>query len=86
MENQELITEVIRSIEPLFQKKPNVIYEVRLVNQPFAEQMNIFFEWGRIGHATISRQIKAVHHIGMDQVLTFKKELAKRLSIPIRVD
>lgn len=86
MKNQELITEVIKSIEPLFKKKANVIYEIHIVNQPFADQMNIFFEWGRIGHATISRQIKAVHHVGLAQVMTFQRELEKCLPITIRVD
>ncbi|MCK8617025.1 hypothetical protein [Fructobacillus parabroussonetiae] len=84
--NQE-INDLVKLIQPLFKKERNTIYEVHLVYQLFSDQLNIFFEWGRIGHATTSRQIKSLPHATFEQVHTLQQELTKRLpSVPVRVN
>ncbi|CAK1234770.1 hypothetical protein [Fructobacillus fructosus] len=83
MVNTKLVADILRLINPLFEKKRNVIYEVRLVIQPFSHELNVFFEWGRIGHATVSRQIKSVQHVTEKQAVQLKEELAKQLGIAV---
>ncbi|GAP02142.1 hypothetical protein FPFC_010200 [Fructobacillus pseudoficulneus] len=60
MENTEIIQDLLRAITPLFKKVKNTTYELRVVDQRYAGQVNFFFEWGLVGRSTVSRQIKTV--------------------------
>lgn len=51
------IDEIILEIEQLFTKKPNTIYEVKLVDQIYSGQINIYFQYYKIGYATTVQQI-----------------------------
>lgn len=45
------IEDMITTIQTLFTKQPNTIYEVRIVDQRYAKKVNIFFEYYKIGQA-----------------------------------
>lgn len=49
--------QLIETINALFLKKRNTIYEVRIVNDEYHDRINIFFQHYRIGYATVSQQI-----------------------------
>lgn len=83
MANIDLARDILRAIDPLFKKKRNVFYEVRLVMQPFSHKLNVFFEWGNIGHATISRQIKSAPDISEEEAFHLKKTLERQLGIAV---
>lgn len=51
------IEAIITTIQTLFTKQPNTIYEVRIVHQQYANKVNIFFEYYKIGQAKRSQQI-----------------------------
>ncbi|MEE8831776.1 MAG: hypothetical protein SOI57_06095 [Leuconostoc gelidum] len=51
------IDDIILEIEQLFTKKPNTIYEVKLVDQIYSGQINIYFQYYKIGYATTVQQI-----------------------------
>lgn len=67
--------EIIETINSLFLKKPNTIYEVRIINEVYAHRVNVFFEYYRIGYATKSRQIARFENMPREQV----DELVKRI-------
>ncbi|RDF88635.1 hypothetical protein DQM09_10005 [Leuconostoc mesenteroides subsp. mesenteroides] len=46
------IEAIITTIQTLFTKQPNTIYEVRIVHQQYANKVNIFFEYGRLQELT----------------------------------
>ncbi|GAP00393.1 hypothetical protein [Fructobacillus ficulneus] len=60
MTNEDLVQELLQATQPLFKKAKNTVYELRVVNQTYSNQVNFFFEWGLVGRSTISRQIKTV--------------------------
>lgn len=51
------IDDTILEIKKLFTKKPNTIYEVKLVNQIYSGQVNVYFQYYKIGYATTAQQI-----------------------------
>ncbi|CAK1253415.1 hypothetical protein LMG30237_ALEAABJJ_01479 [Fructobacillus tropaeoli] len=60
MVENELITEILKEMAPLFKRAKNTVYELRVVDQRYAGQVNFFFEWNQVGRSTISRQILTV--------------------------
>ncbi|MCK8627075.1 hypothetical protein [Fructobacillus cardui] len=60
MVENELITEILKEMTPLFKRAKNTVYELRVVDQRYAGQINFFFEWNQVGRSTISRQILTV--------------------------
>lgn len=48
---------LIKDIKELFDKQPNTIYEVVVVNEIHSKKIYIYFEWSKIGRVTHSQQI-----------------------------
>ncbi|WP_274458910.1 hypothetical protein [Fructobacillus sp. CRL 2054] len=59
MNDKQLANEIYRIIEPLWNKMPNTIYNVRVVIPKYGDKVNIFFEWNKVGKSTTSRPIKS---------------------------
>lgn len=48
---------VIKDIKEIFDKQPNTIYEVIVVDEMHSKNIYIYFEWSKIGRVTHSQQI-----------------------------
>ncbi|WP_338753017.1 hypothetical protein [Leuconostoc mesenteroides] len=48
---------LIEEIKKRFTKKKNILYWVRIVYQRYSKQLNVFFDYAKIGMATHSEQI-----------------------------
>ncbi|MCO0831505.1 WGR domain-containing protein [Fructobacillus sp. W13] len=83
MANEADIRAIVQTIEPLFKKLHNTLYEIILVDIEKKQTINVFFEWGRIGHATISRQVKAVSYRSEQEKASFLKALKAKTPLPI---
>ncbi|MDF7637292.1 hypothetical protein PT274_03310 [Leuconostocaceae bacterium ESL0958] len=60
MENEALTAEIVALVTALIQKQGKTIYQLRVVNQRYTQQITFFLEWYQLGRATVSRQIKSV--------------------------
>ncbi|MFZ2591037.1 MAG: hypothetical protein WAX10_06390 [Leuconostoc citreum] len=52
-----IIDDIILEIQKRFTKKPNTIYEVKLVDQIYSGKINVYFQYYKIGYATTAQQI-----------------------------
>ncbi|CAK8053867.1 hypothetical protein [Eupransor demetentiae] len=57
MDSQEIVRQIAKAVEPLFTKEKNTLYEVHIIQQSYSGRINVFFEWHRMGRATVSRPI-----------------------------
>lgn len=48
---------LIKDIKELFDKQPNTVYEVRVVDEMYSKNIHIYFEWAKIGRVTHSQEI-----------------------------
>lgn len=78
--------EVIETINSLFLKKPNTIYEVRIVNEVYKHTVNMFFEYYRIGYATKSRQIARFNAMTKDQLDELVARIKKETKLTVVLD
>ncbi|MBS9335981.1 hypothetical protein [Fructobacillus papyrifericola] len=86
MISEQMTKDLKKAIEPLFKREKNTLYEVHLVYQVFSDQLNVFFEWGRIGHATTSRQIRSFSHSSLEQVQELQQVLSQLLPVTVRLN
>ena len=77
---------VIETINSLFLKKPNTIYEVRIVNEVYKHTVNMFFEWYRIGYATKSRQIARFNEMTSEELENFVTRIKKETKLTVVLD
>lgn len=77
------IEDIITTIQTLFTKQPNTIYEVRIVHQRYANKVNIFFEYYKIGQARRSQQIARLDEAYRLQIPELAKQIhqATRLTV-----
>ncbi|MBS9338205.1 hypothetical protein G6R29_00970 [Fructobacillus sp. M2-14] len=83
MANETDVRSILKTIEPLFRKRHNTLYEIILVDLEEQQTINVLFEWGRIGHATISRQVKAVSYRTEQEKEAFLSTLKEKTPLPI---
>ncbi|WP_317286550.1 hypothetical protein [Leuconostoc mesenteroides] len=72
---------LIEEIKKRFTKKKNTLYWVRIVYQRYSKQLNVFFEYAKIGTATHSEQIGRYVESEKDRM----PELAKRIKTETNV-
>ena len=77
------IREIIDQIQILFTKRPNTIYEVRIVDEKHTNRINIFFEYYKLNHATTSRQIARLEGNRRDQIPMLVKEIKNETGITV---
>lgn len=77
------ISEIIDQIKVLFTMRPNTIYEVRIVDEKHTNQINIFFEYYKLNHATTSRQIARLEGERRDQIPMLVKEIKYKTGITV---
>ncbi|CAK1245526.1 hypothetical protein [Fructobacillus fructosus] len=70
MNTESIKQEILRAIEPLWKKEPNTLYGLRVVLPQFDNPVGLFFEWNKIGRATISRAILTYPSDEVEAVLT----------------
>lgn len=68
-DSKQIAWEIFKTIEPLWNKQPNTVYELRVVMPEFQHDINIFFEWNKIGRATISREVASFDPEDVDAVM-----------------
>ncbi|MDI6666566.1 hypothetical protein QMA56_02455 [Leuconostoc falkenbergense] len=66
---------LIKEINQRFTKKNNTLYWVRVAYQRYSKQLNVFFEYAKIGTATRSEQIGSYVESEKNRM----PELAKRI-------
>jgi len=77
------IDEIIAQIKQLFTKKPNTIYEVRIVDEVYSGMINIFFEYYKIGYATTSQQIARLEGTYREQIPAIKQQIKHETGLTV---
>ena len=80
------IDDMITTIQTLFTKQPNTIYEVRIVNQRYAKKVNIFFEYYKIGKATHSQQIARLDSEYREQIPEIIAKIRKETGLTVNTN
>lgn len=75
--------DIINKIQGLFEKKPNTIYEIRIVNEKYSGNVNIFFEYYKIGYATTSEQIGRYDISQKDKMSDLAKQITKETKVSV---
>lgn len=78
------IDDMMTTIQTLFTKQPNTIYEVRIVNQRYAKKVNIFFEYYKIGQARRSQQIGRLDDEYRLQIPAIAKQIYQATKLTVR--
>lgn len=78
-----IINELIEQIKDLFTKRPNTIYEVRIVDERHTNKINVFFEYYKLEHATISRQIARLEGNQHDLIPTLVNQIKKETGLTV---
>lgn len=68
-DSKQIAREIFKAVEPLWKKQPNTIYAIRVVMPQFDNGINIFFEWNKIGRATVSREVASYDSGSVDTVM-----------------
>ncbi|CAH1851337.1 hypothetical protein [Convivina intestini] len=82
----QIINQLAGSLQPVNHSEPNTIYEIHIINQRYSQQLNVFFEWHRLGRATISRQIGTIpydHLLDLDQIA---QKLTEETQMSVLID
>ncbi|WEV55146.1 hypothetical protein OZX65_03555 [Leuconostocaceae bacterium ESL0723] len=86
MDTDSLVRELVRIIQPLFKREYNTVYEVQIIQQNYSGRTNIFFEWHRLGRATVSREIKSLAAADTQDLLTVVKKLGQVTQLPVHLN
>lgn len=78
-----IINELIEQIKDLFTKRPNTIYEVRIVDERHTNKINVFFEYYKLEHATTSRQIAHLEGNQRDLIPTLVNQIKKETGLTV---
>ncbi|MCK8628130.1 hypothetical protein [Fructobacillus cardui] len=79
------VNKINRQIEPLFRKERNTLYHFRVVGTPFTEKYNIFFEWHKINHSTISRQVGSYSKRNSKYIDEFVQSLERATGVSVQL-
>ncbi|CAM3112643.1 hypothetical protein [Leuconostoc rapi] len=79
------IDDMILEVQKRFTKKPNTIYEVKLVSQIYSGQVNVYFQYYKIGYATTAEQIARLDGtIYRDKIPEIAKRIRTETGLTVR--
>lgn len=84
-ESNRIAREIYKVVEPLWKKRPNTLYELRVVMPRFQHGINVFFEWNKIGMSTTSRAVKSYKAIEENEVLEAVDFLKKEYNLNVKI-
>ncbi|GAP02094.1 hypothetical protein FFRU_380040 [Fructobacillus fructosus] len=84
-DSKQIAWEVFKEIEPLWKKQPNTIYAIRVVMPEFKHDINVFFEWNKIGRATISREVASYDPGNVDAVMDAVEVLKTKYNLKVNL-
>ncbi|ASR69283.1 hypothetical protein ACNOHF_01450 [Leuconostoc mesenteroides] len=76
---------LIEEIKKRFTKKKNTLYWVRIVYQKYSKQLNVFFEYAKIGTATHSEQIGRYVESEKDRMPELAKRIKKETNVNVEL-
>ncbi|CAH1851922.1 hypothetical protein [Convivina praedatoris] len=82
----QIIHQLARSLQPVSHGEQNTIYEIHIINQRYSQQLNVFFEWHRLGRATISRQIGTIPFVYVQNLDQIAQKLTKETQMNVLID
>ncbi|WP_099044416.1 hypothetical protein [Leuconostoc citreum] len=77
------LDKIVQDIAKLFTKQKNTLYAVRVIYEPYSDEVNIFFESHKIGFATTSEQVGRLNGSYRDKLMTIKQELHQRTKLTV---
>ncbi|MSB65627.1 hypothetical protein [Leuconostoc lactis] len=80
-----MIDKIIDTVNELFIKQPNTIYEIRIVYDNYRDNINIFFEHYKIGRATISRQIARLEGSEKGHMADFAQQITQATQLRVEL-
>lgn len=84
-DSKQIAREIFKAVEPLWKKQPNTIYAIRVVMPQFDNGINIFFEWNKIGRATISREVASYDLGNVDTVMDAVEVLKTKYNLTVNL-
>lgn len=75
MTKENIKSKILKDINPLWLKKSNTLYQLRVVLPQFDNPVGLFFEWNKIGRATHSQAITSYPAQQAEQVLVASEEI-----------
>lgn len=76
---------LIEEVKKRFTKKNNTLYWVRIVYQRYSKQLNVFFEYAKIGTATHSEQIGRYVESEKDRMPELAKRIKKETNVNVEL-
>jgi len=76
---------LIEEIKKRFTKQKNTLYWVRIVYQKYSKQLNVFFEYAKIGMATRSEQIGRYNESEKDRMPELAKRIKKETNVSVEL-
>lgn len=77
------LDKIVQDIAKLFTKQKNTLYAVRVIYEPYSDEVNIFFEYHKIGFATTSEQVGRLNGSYREKLDAIKKELHQRTKLTV---
>ncbi|MFT8426380.1 MAG: hypothetical protein ABF625_01420 [Leuconostoc mesenteroides] len=77
---------LIEEVKKRFTKKNNTLYWVRIVYQRYSKQLNVFFEYAKIGTATHSEQIGRYVESEKDRMPELAKRIKRETNVSVELD
>jgi hypothetical protein len=76
---------LIEEINKRFTKKNNTLYWVRIAYQRYSKQLNVFFEYAKIGMATYSEQIGTYVESEKERMPELAKRIKKETNVSVEL-
>ncbi|GEK60983.1 hypothetical protein LCI01_06190 [Leuconostoc citreum] len=77
------LDKIVQDIDKLFTKQKNTLYAVRVIYEPYSDEVNIFFEYHKIGFATTSEQVGRLSGSYRKKLDAIKQELHQRTKLTV---
>jgi len=77
---------LIEEINKRFTKKKNTLYWVRIAYQRYSKQLNVLFEYAKIGMATYSEQIGTYVESEKDRMPELAKRIKQETNVSVELD
>ncbi|CAK1240641.1 hypothetical protein ACT5YR_01105 [Fructobacillus fructosus] len=84
-DSEQIAREIFKAVEPLWKKQPNTIYAIRVVMPEFKHDINVFFEWNKIGRATIYREVASYDSGNVDAVMDAVEVLKTKYNLTVNL-
>ncbi|MCT4386964.1 hypothetical protein [Leuconostoc pseudomesenteroides] len=76
---------LIEEINKRFTKQNNTLYWLRIAYQRYSKQLNVFFEYAKIGTATRSEQIGRYSESEKDRMPELAKRIKKETNVSVEL-